>query len=99
MTEEEAKTKWCPFVRITTGNEQYHACNNRSEVSSRDAVLGTLCIGSDCMAWRVRHMSQTQREAMVRDQMRLGQSRYDALVSVNDFDVPDGFCGLAGAPQ
>ncbi len=34
MTEDEAKTKWCPHVRM--------------------AEHGDFCLGSDCMAWRVK---------------------------------------------
>jgi hypothetical protein len=39
MTEEEAKTKWCPMTRA--GNA---AGCNRSDAT-------TNCIGSDCMMW------------------------------------------------
>ena len=46
MTEEEAKTKWCPMVVFMLGGGQ---------VRNRDAcydVAGTHCIGSSCMMWR-----------------------------------------------
>jgi len=45
-TEDEARTKWCPFVRLrlfTTGGSQ-----NRGHETDDKAD----CIGSACMAWR-----------------------------------------------
>lgn len=42
MTEDEAKTKWCPAFR---GND--HGTNRPNEIGG----LG-FCIGSACMAWR-----------------------------------------------
>jgi len=46
MTEEEAKTKWCPFARYYTSNGPY----NRYQYNG--PAPGTLCIGAECMAWR-----------------------------------------------
>jgi len=43
MTEEEAKTKWCPMVRPG---------RNRNFIDEKDAFNDSLCIGSDCMMWR-----------------------------------------------
>lgn len=54
MTEDEAKTKWCPFVRVVIGPDnptwQGGMLTNRGAIpaDNRD----TLCIGSQCMAWR-----------------------------------------------
>ena len=44
MTEEDAKKRWCPMVRVNYANltDVGHA---RAEMSSR-------CIGSGCMMWR-----------------------------------------------
>lgn len=44
MTEEEAKTKWCPMVKYDLGR-----------AVNRDACYdnaGTHCIGAACMMWR-----------------------------------------------
>ena len=41
MTEQEAKTKWCPMMRSSTGVFDKHR-----EPANND------CIGSGCMMWR-----------------------------------------------
>ena len=87
MTEEEAKTKWCPFARARgfaseaainrpwTGLPQDH---QKADIPDGECK----CIGSACMAWRRRRWfwwpamtigEQWERKAM-------------------------GRCGLAGAP-
>lgn len=60
MTEDEAKTKWCPFVRtanatVRPASEEWPGifmgtiAVNRS---SPDAATPAPCIASECMAWR-----------------------------------------------
>ena len=44
MTEEEAKTKWCPHVRITGSNTS----DNTYEKLNKEVC----CIASDCMMWK-----------------------------------------------
>jgi len=47
LTEEEAKTKWCPMVRLHAGNGA--VCNVYSD---GDIPEFSNCIASDCMMWR-----------------------------------------------
>lgn len=46
MTEDEAKTKWCPMVQHVE-NAAIGASLNRPASSA-----SANCIGSECMAWR-----------------------------------------------
>ena len=48
MTEAEARTKWCPFVRI--GNYLNGGSLNRE--ANGEISDNMKCIGSDCMGWR-----------------------------------------------
>lgn len=57
MTEDEAKTKWCPFARtvtVTDGEVVPGTSGNRhhyeSDIVSYDHPNN--CIASECMAWR-----------------------------------------------
>lgn len=51
MTEDEAKQKWCPFVRVYSVSDSDGANGswNRHQRNGHDE---TRCIGSECMAWR-----------------------------------------------
>jgi len=52
MTEDQAKTKWCPFVRWNVtrdGDNSFQRWNNRA--SGLDDDANGCCITSDCMAW------------------------------------------------
>lgn len=48
LTEEEAKTKWCPEARASNNGEQPIAINR----VNRGPDVDCLCIASACMAWR-----------------------------------------------
>jgi len=85
MTEDEAKTKWCPHVRLMSAGrlDEYGAPEvpQPQTTFNRIAVSGQAnpwrpaqgaCIASECMAWRWD---------------------YDQYG-----DATEGFCGLAGRP-
>lgn len=54
MTENEAKTKWCPMVRHV--NAQFEDCGNSLPFSGRQLSGFSNCVGSACMMWRVNHV-------------------------------------------
>jgi len=51
MTEDEAKTKWCPMARnFATDQNGNHGVGNR-DADGPMAISN--CLASGCMAWRV----------------------------------------------
>ena len=60
MTEEEAKTKWCPFVRSQIvdqdENGRLMCISNRDKAQmvevNDERVMTHNCIGGSCMTWR-----------------------------------------------
>jgi hypothetical protein len=59
MTEEEAKQRWCPFVRLTADQGGWHTNRDPSMPNSPSDTLAYRCLASACMAWRVK--SETRR--------------------------------------
>ena len=57
MTEDEARTKWCPQALVSTGDGSFNrgALPPGSE-NVTAAITLTRCIASDCMMWRAREM-------------------------------------------
>jgi hypothetical protein len=87
MTEDEAKTKWCPFVHVfnyqINGNNAFG--NNMGEsVNERDGTIGVHCIGSQCMVWRVKHI--------------VTDVHHDGAGNTSTYSdgSTGGYCGLAG---
>lgn len=52
MTENEAKTKWCPFVRAAYGVEDRNAANSVCNRPENRIPSFSMCVGAKCMAWR-----------------------------------------------
>lgn len=87
MTEEDAKTKWCPFSRVHAthqGNSQGPAANRLTRLNDDGSILvagwsnDANCVGSACMAWHFASNTTADRE-------KSAGTRH-------------GFCGLAGRP-
>lgn len=63
LTEDEAKKKWCPFVRFATIPDGAFIYNNRVNSTEDIAKLyspgdpdgPSRCIASACMAWHWRY--------------------------------------------
>jgi len=95
VTEEEAKTKWCPFARTlgtlsvpVHGIETVVAHGSHNRGFAMDGPLTKcLCIASACMAWRWH--GRFVREGLF-------MANHDGVLVAAE---PEGFCGLAGAPQ
>jgi len=49
-TEQEAKTKWCPQVRLTDGDVG-DPFNRTATMIADGPGTAVCCIGSDCMLW------------------------------------------------
>ena len=84
MTEDEAKTKWCPFVRVMALDPR----NGGNPAINRQDYDNFNCIGPACMAWRWNDTSEwiARAEAEFR---RTGRR----------IPKTDGYCGLAGRPS
>ena len=57
MTEEEAKTKWCPMVRSFAENDSGVCATNQDDADGitddgTTDIERALCKGSQCMMWR-----------------------------------------------
>jgi len=100
MTEDEAKTKWCPHYQVTSTDDD----DNRSTrfdpaTKTYSATLkDACCLGSACMAWRwndERNPDWRPRHGM----MSVGYEEHpDDRPSAWRKSTTDGFCGLAGRP-
>jgi hypothetical protein len=71
-TEEEARTKWCPHIRVaevglSSGGGYNRSAEIHGGLSPRKL---TNCIASECMAWRSRPTFNWQ---MIYDALRTGQ--------------------------
>lgn len=97
MTEEEAKTKWCPHVRSMGDDACSSAAGNRWQTDHDDEPnlfdAGNACLGSVCMQWRwggiladgTSYWTDTAADTARNATQKAGEQRL-------------GYCGLAGKP-
>ena len=73
MNEKEARTKWCPMIRVqATPNDatwQGGMLTNRANIPASNTDV--LCIGSDCMMWvtddKSVHHESGKKSCVVKD--------------------------------
>ncbi len=86
MTEDEAKTKWCPMVHTRyIGTIAQKGQEERAMELSERKERSSKCIASDCMMWQ---WVTTPADAL--KQSGLGQKYQQS---------ENGYCGLAGKPE
>jgi len=92
MTEDEAKERWCPMVRLMCDGPREQTLIgpfNRMALTEKPKETrlpeAGRCIGSECMMWR---------EITERD---LHPSPELTIAFINE-NVIGGYCGLAGKP-
>lgn len=109
MTEDEAKTKWCPFARVAASAPGKpltvpggQSVFNRIETDVPEEVTrypgAAKCIASACMAWRTRRV-RAVIETVYADASpgpEWDEGLLDREWERTDYQQ-DGFCGLAGA--
>ena len=108
MTEDEAKTKWCPFA-FTFGalfvpqaegspDARQYGPQNRG-YQMHGSLPGCMCIASACMAWRTVREAFTEDSPTVSNQSP-GEGWYwsaERKVWWHSIWIENGYCGLAGA--
>ena len=89
MTEDEAKTKWCPQTRafVVSGVSYANKPAPDENDDGRMTHEKTLCVASACMVWRYRESPEFKAKA------DRAYQRDGTVMKLNE-----GFCGLAGQP-
>lgn len=108
MTEDEAKQKWCPFVRLIPSDTDGTSTIGVPVGYNRMALTGgnpptissATCIGSACMAWRCGTRGAVKhRETNVVRFLMPGDTYNPAEeIHFQADDQNNGYCGLAGTP-
>lgn len=107
MTEEEAKTKWCPFVRFASdvaGEARFNRGNvDPMNLTGEGDDFVPRCIASACMAWRPLEPAPgtvSDKSDPAAKSFRMSDVRdYEAHGGWLVERLPDtGFCGLATKP-
>lgn len=101
MTEDEAKTKWCPMARVDS------TAANRGDQYGFQIDRDPCCIGSACMAWRWSEPKRTLAflEAVKTHMQGQAKPNFNTAVQAvfaetgGQFERVEGGCGLAGRPE
>ena len=98
MTEEEAKTKWCPHVRVVVADEGTGNRWPKSHGAEGDLDFGTdnCCLGSACMQWR--EVRKSEHSGADNRPDGDGWARRTVQIGWRREIVIGGYCGLAGKP-
>ena len=86
MTEEEAKTKWCPYAMVAAITKEF-SCNR-----DHDGAIyqDNMCIASECMMWR---------EIRTSSGYKFSEPDKDGRVTcLEGPEIVGGYCGLGGKP-
>jgi hypothetical protein len=101
LTEEQAKTKWCPHVRQAVEHEEgLRVADRELTMTNVDHTPNTItanCIGSACMQWR---WAQKRNPDFVPKNYMVATLPTHPADHVSPFieDTSRGYCGLAGKP-
>lgn len=104
MTEEEAKKKWCPMVRLVACETDStvisaHQGFNRVFISDEDGSTKnpemSRCIAPDCMMWI--QAGSYWAKAGVRATLPEMET-YKTPEEGGFITITEGYCGLAGKP-
>jgi len=87
-TEQEAKTKWCPYANVYVAYQGTGAAGNRGLGDGQANTAKALCLASGCMAWRKVDQVGIGPNGEKRDRDMDGRTRW----------VDRGYCGAFGAP-
>jgi hypothetical protein len=102
MTEDEAKTKWCPHARqaAVISNDLGTGATANRDASNHYGVPNVNCIASACMAWRwgPTENKPSDISTIHAHMVATGCGPLDATGATSTA-VKHGYCGLAGALQ
>lgn len=93
MTEEDAKTKWCPYSRLEAW--PFPPDSPMATGYTAAEVNQGRCIGSACMAWRWVQRVKNQDDLDAQSNMMMYPVKRIRPILEN---TEQGHCGLAGKP-
>lgn len=105
MTEDEAKTKWCPHAVASHTDPRVKVQYADDGTVCLEPVFRHNCIGSACMAWRWsndRDLADNPKLCRVRNKDGSTTVVSKSTAKARGWEVVadnTGYCGLAGAFQ